>query len=94
MSPLPSYFAGIDDPRGHSHAQRHQLLDILMIAWCAMRSGVETFVDRESYGREKHSWLQERLGLSLKHGLPVTTHWGECFTRGRVFHTGASVCAP
>jgi len=76
MNPLPSYFASVPDPRGHSNAQRHLLLDILMIALCAMLSGAETFVEREEFGQEKQNWLRERLGLSLRHGVPSHDTFG------------------
>src|SRR5688500_1535456 len=81
MNPLPSYFAAVPDPREPSNAQRHLLLDILMIALCAMLSGAETFVDMEDFGREKHHWLKQRLGLQLPHGIPSHDTFGRLFAR-------------
>ncbi len=81
MNPLPSYFASIPDPRGESNAQRHLLLDMLMIALCAMLSGAETFVEMEEFGQEKQNWLQERLGLSLLQGIPSHDTFGRLFAR-------------
>jgi predicted transposase YbfD/YdcC len=63
-------FDQVPDPRKPGHAYRHQLIDVLCIALCAMLSGAETFVDMEDYGRAKEAWLRERLGLALPHGIP------------------------
>jgi len=79
MTPLPSYFAAVPDPRGQSNAQRHLLLDILPIALCAMLSGAGTFVEMEEFGREKQGWLEERLGLSLPDGIPSHDTFGRLF---------------
>ena len=81
MNPLPSYFTHIPDPRESSNATRHVLLDILMIALCALLSGAENFVDMEEFGREKQQWLQERLGLQLPHGIPSHDTFGRLFAR-------------
>jgi DDE_Tnp_1-associated/Transposase DDE domain len=81
MNPLPSYFAKVPDPRAPSNATRHLLLDILMIALCALLSGAENFVDMEDFGREKQRWLQERLGLQLHHGIPSHDTFGRVLAR-------------
>ena len=81
MNPLPSYFTAVPDPRGQSNAQRHLLLDILMIALCAVLSGAETFVEMEDFGRAKHGWLAQRLGLTLPHGIPSHDTFGRVFAR-------------
>lgn len=81
MNPLSAYFEKVPDPRGHSNAQVHLLLDILTIALCAMLSGAETFVDMEGFGREKQAWLKERLGLKLPGGIPCHDTFGRLFAR-------------
>lgn len=63
-------FSQVEDPRTPCHALKHLLVDILCIALCAVLSGAEGFVDREDYGRAKHTWLRERLGLELPSGIP------------------------
>lgn len=70
MNPLSTYFEQVPDPRGHSNAQIHLLLDILTIALWAMLAGAETFADKKRFGREKQAWLKERLGLKLRGGIP------------------------
>jgi predicted transposase YbfD/YdcC len=79
MNDLPSYFGEIPDPRGASNAKRHLLMEILMVALCAVLAGAETFVDMESFGLEKQKWLRERLGLKLKEGIPSHDTFGRLF---------------
>ncbi len=79
MNDLPMYFSEIADPRGVSNAQRHLLLDILMVALCAVLSGAQTFVEMEEFGFEKHKWLRERLGLKLRNGIPSHDTFGRVF---------------
>lgn len=62
-------FEQVPDPRKPGHVCQHQLLDVLSIALCAMLSGAESFVDMADYGQAKETWLRERLGLKLPHGI-------------------------
>jgi predicted transposase YbfD/YdcC len=55
------------------------LLDILIIALCAMLCGAETFTDMERFGLAKMEWLQEHLGLDLEHGIPSHDTFGRLF---------------
>lgn len=80
MNDLPLYFAEVPDPRGTSNAQRHSFLEILLLALCAVLAGAETFVDMESFGLEKQSWLRERLGLKLRGGIPSHDTFGRVFS--------------
>ena len=63
-------FSQVRDPRTPCHSLKHQLVDILGIALCAVVSGAESFVDMEDYGVAKERWLREGLGLELGHGIP------------------------
>ncbi len=67
---LIEMFSQVADPRTPCHALKHLLVDILCIALCAVLSGAESFVDMEDYGQAKSTWLRERLGLALPHGIP------------------------
>jgi predicted transposase YbfD/YdcC len=60
-------FAELADPRG-SRARRHDLLEVLMIALCAVLSGGQSAVDMAVFAEAK----QEFLGsfLQLKNGIP------------------------
>lgn len=74
-------FGDLPDPRRDSALRKHLLLDILAIALCAMLSSAESFVDMAEYGRSKETWLRERLGLSLEHGVPSHDTFGRLFAR-------------
>ncbi|MGH7045300.1 MAG: ISAs1 family transposase [Stellaceae bacterium] len=67
MESLDSCFAGLKDPRSGG-ARRHDLMEILMIALCAVLSGGQSAVDMAVYAEAK----QEFLGsfLQLKNGVP------------------------
>jgi predicted transposase YbfD/YdcC len=64
---LKDHFATIAEPRT-GPAQEHELLDILMIAVCAMLCGAEGFTDIALWGRCQQDWL--KTWLSLSHGIP------------------------
>lgn len=64
---IAEHFADLTDPR-IERTRRHELLDIVTIALCAVISGAETWVDLEEYGRAKQAWLQRFL--DLPHGIP------------------------
>ena len=64
---LVFHFAVIEDPR-IDRTKDHALIDILMIALCAMLCGAEGFVDFEDFGRARQKWL--RSFLALPNGIP------------------------
>jgi hypothetical protein len=64
---LKDHFAIIAEPRT-GPAQRHELLDSLMIAVCAMLCGAESFTDMALWGRCQQDWL--KTWLSLPNGIP------------------------
>ncbi len=69
MSPsgIAEAFASLEDPR-REHGQLHPLLDIIIIAICAVISGAETWVDIVDFGEDKEEWL--RGFLELPNGIP------------------------
>ncbi len=67
LSHLVAAFATLPDPRCVGRI-RHPLLNLLVIAVCAVVAGAETQVDIADYGRMKHSWLATFMGLP--HGIP------------------------
>jgi predicted transposase YbfD/YdcC len=75
------HFADVPDPRCDNGQLRHLLLDILAIALCAVLCGAESFVEMEEFGQAKHTWLQDRLGLCLPHGIPSHDTFGRLFAR-------------
>jgi len=70
---IRAYFAEIIDPR-IEHTKLHLLLDILVIAICAVICGADTWVEMEAYGNAKEQWL--RQFLALPHGLPSHDTFG------------------
>ena len=64
---IAAYFAEISDPRVE-RTRLHELLDILVMAICAVICGADTWVEMEAYGRAKEKWL--RQFLALPHGIP------------------------
>ncbi len=75
-----THFALLPDPRVE-RTKRHQLIDILVIALCATLCGADDFVAITDWGRAKRNWLQERLGLELKNGIPRHDTFGRVFAR-------------
>ena len=63
------YFAPLTDPRCPSAPNsRHLLMDILIIAVCAVISGAEGWEDIEEYGKSQEEWFTDLL--DLPHGIP------------------------
>ena len=66
MDRFTACFAELDDPRDSN--ARHDLIEILIIAFCAMLCGGEDCSDMALFGRAKESFL--RQFLRLPHGIP------------------------
>jgi predicted transposase YbfD/YdcC len=64
---LKDCFATLADPRT-GPAQQHELLDILLIAICALLCGAEGFTEMAEFGRCKVDWF--RTWLRLPNGIP------------------------
>src|SRR5215212_886746 len=67
LETLIDNFARIEDPRCDWRVE-HKLLDILVIAICAVIGEAESFEDIALYGRCKRNWLQRFL--ELPGGIP------------------------
>jgi len=57
--------------------KRHQLLDILTIALCAVICGADSWVEVEQFGKAKRTWLEGFLALA--HGIPSHDTFGRVF---------------
>lgn len=64
---IHTHFAGLQDPR-IDRTRRHDLMDIVVIAICAVICGADGWVDIANYGVAKHDWLKTFLGLP--EGIP------------------------
>ncbi len=70
-TPIPSieaHFSELTDPRRDDSRTRHKLIDMLVIAICAVICGADSWVAVESFGHAKFTWLS-RL-LKLPNGIP------------------------
>ena len=71
-------FRGLEDPR-IDRCKRHQLLDIITIAICAVICGADSWVHIEMFGKSKEEWF--RTFLDLPHGIPSHDTFGDVFSR-------------
>lgn len=67
LNSLMEHLSQVKDPRAKTN-QDHKLIDILMIAVCAIISGAEHFTEFEKFGKAKNDWFQ--TFLELPHGIP------------------------
>jgi predicted transposase YbfD/YdcC len=75
---LFTHFADLRDPRT-GNAQRHNLLDMIVVALCATICGAESWADVERFGKSKQDWF---LGfLRLEQGIPSHDTFGRVFAR-------------
>jgi predicted transposase YbfD/YdcC len=64
---LVAHLARVPDPRVNRNKD-HDLVDILVIAVCALLCAAETFNDMEDFGKAKRDWF--RTFLKLRGGIP------------------------
>ena len=81
LPPKPSagireHFSDLEDPR-IDRTKRHLLIDIVVIAICAVTCGAETWVDVENFGKAKLKWFKRFL--ELPHGIPSHDTFGRVF---------------
>jgi predicted transposase YbfD/YdcC len=90
MDGFSAIFSGLADPRT-GNARRHDLCELLMIAFCACLCGETTCTDMAEFAEDKEPFLREFL--TLKNGLPShdtfsrlfrlldPVAFGECFSQ-------------
>ena len=64
---LVEWLSEIEDPR-NGPALQHNLVELLVVAICAVLSGAESCADMELWGKHKLTWL--RGFLKLSNGIP------------------------
>src|SRR4051794_1523431 len=62
LEALVTEFEAVEDPRDPCKVE-HRLVDILVIAVCAVIGAAESFEDMADYGRCEHEWLKRFLAL-------------------------------
>src|SRR5258706_754090 len=75
---LFEHFKNVEDPRVE-RTKDHALLDMLVIAVCAVICGADDWVEIEGWGHEKLMWL--RQFLALPNGIPSHDTFGRVFNR-------------
>lgn len=90
VAAFASYFEELEDPR-EARGQRHRLLDMMMIAICAVICGADGWIGVAAFGEAKGEWF--KTILELPHGIPShdtfrrvfmlldKNQFGECFTK-------------
>ena len=83
---LAAYFGEIPDPRVAGRCD-HLFIEILIIAVCAAITGAESWVEVETFGKTKESWLKGFL--KLPGGIPSHDTFGRVFAAidGKAFES-------
>src|SRR5258706_4290618 len=76
LGPLATSFATLSDPRV-DRTKKHMLLDIVLIAICAVICGADGWVDVAECGEAKLAWFSQFL--KLPNGIPSQDSFGEVF---------------
>jgi len=71
------HFAKLEDPR-LDRQKLHQLMDIIVIAICAVICGAENWVDIENFGKARLTWFKKFL--ELPNGIPSHDTFGRVFS--------------
>lgn len=69
-------FSGITEPRDSN--KRHQLIDIITIALCAVICNSDTWEEIEEFGHAKYEWF--KTFLELPHGIPSSDTFARVFS--------------
>lgn len=78
LADIREHFGTIADPRV-DRTKLHALIDILVIAICAVVCGAEDWPDVEAFGKAKETWLKQYL--ELPNGIPSHDTFGRVFAR-------------
>ena len=74
---IPKHFANLTDPRRYN--RRHNLIDIITIAICAVICNADGFEHICELGQAKYEWFKEFL--ELPHGIPSADTFERVFAR-------------
>lgn len=75
---LFEHFKSVEDPR-IERTKDHALLDMIVIAVCAVICGADDWVGIEAWENEKVAWL--RQFMALPNGIPSHDTFGRVFSR-------------
>lgn len=77
LEAIEEHFSKLTDPR-KDRTKDHNLIDIIVIAICAVICGAEGWVDVELFGKSKLVWL--KTFLELPNGIPSHDTFGRVFS--------------
>ena len=75
---IKHHFADLRDPRV-DRTRLHNLLDIVVIAICAVICRADSWADVEAFGKAKYSWF--KTFLALPNGIPSHDTFGRVFAK-------------
>jgi predicted transposase YbfD/YdcC len=75
---IKKHFARLKDPRVNRR-KRHQLVDIIVIALCAVIAGADNWQKIQAFGLARHRWLKKFLALD--NGIPSHDTFERVFQR-------------
>lgn len=76
VATIAEHFGTVEDPRV-DRTKLHKLLDIVVIAICAVICGADSWVAVEEFGNAKRDWLSQVL--ELPNGIPSHDTFGRVF---------------
>lgn len=76
IASLTEQFSKLKDPRV-DRTKRHKLIDVVVIAICAVIGGADTWADVELFGKSKEDWFSKLL--DLPNGIPSHDTFGRVF---------------
>ncbi|RKZ35274.1 MAG: ISAs1 family transposase [Gammaproteobacteria bacterium] len=76
---IEEHFKSLPDPRRKTMNLRHKLIDILIIAICAIICGSDSWVAVETFGKAKEDWF--RRFLELPNGIPSHDTFTDVFRK-------------
>ena len=77
LEAIEEHFSKVNDPR-IDRRKEHKLIDIIVIAICAVICGAEGWTDIENFGNSKLPWL--KTFLELPNGIPSHDTFGRVFS--------------
>ncbi len=75
---IEQHFGNLEDPRV-DRTKRHRLIDILVIALCAVIAGADNWEDVEEFGKARLEWF--KTFLELPNGIPSHDTFNRVFAR-------------
>lgn len=79
LDSISEHFAGLDDPRRDNANRRHEFLDILTIALCAVIGGANHWTTVVTFAEAKEAWF--RRFLRLPNGIPSHDTFSDVFAK-------------